>query len=569
MKSENEYYRDEVSKYLRYDTCESCGGYRLKPEALCIKIDNLHIGQISDYTIEQAYIWFAKLEKKLNEKQFEIARRILKEIKERLEFLNNVGLDYLTLSRNARTLSGGEGQRIRLASQIGSGLTGVLYVLDEPSIGLHQRDNKRLLNTLNKLKKLGNTVIVVEHDEEAIRSADHIIDVGPGAGIYGGNIVASGSVEEILRSTQSITSQYLNRYRSIPIPIERRKGKKNQFLIMKGINTNNLKNVNLKIPLGTFTAVTGVSGSGKSSLINESLLKAVGKKLNYHVPKPKKYKSLEGYEYIDKIVEINQAPIGRTPRSNPATYTGAFTPIREWFANLPESKERGYKVGRFSFNVKGGRCETCEGDGVIKIEMHFLPDVFVECDSCKAKRYNRDTLEIKFKDKNIADILDMTVDEGLNFFKAIPNIKNKFETLKRVGLGYIKIGQSATTLSGGEAQRIKLAKELSKRSTGQTFYMLDEPTTGLHFEDVKKLLEVLHEFVDKGNTVVVIEHNLEVIKTSDHIIDLGPEGGDKGGEIIAEGSPEMLIIKYKKSYTSQFLREILRIDDRIRNTLTK
>ena len=569
LKSENEYYRDEVSKYLRYDTCESCGGYRLKPEALCIKIDNLHIGQISDYTIEQAYIWFAKLEKKLNEKQFEIARRILKEIKERLEFLNNVGLDYLTLSRNARTLSGGEGQRIRLASQIGSGLTGVLYVLDEPSIGLHQRDNKRLLNTLNKLKKLGNTVIVVEHDEEAIRSADHIIDVGPGAGIYGGNIVASGSVEEILRSTQSITSQYLNRYRSIPIPIERRKGKKNQFLIMKGINTNNLKNVNLKIPLGTFTAVTGVSGSGKSSLINESLLKAVGKKLNYHVPKPKKYKSLEGYEYIDKIVEINQAPIGRTPRSNPATYTGAFTPIREWFANLPESKERGYKVGRFSFNVKGGRCETCEGDGVIKIEMHFLPDVFVECDLCKAKRYNRDTLEIKFKDKNIADILDMTVDEGLNFFKAIPNIKNKFETLKRVGLGYIKIGQSATTLSGGEAQRIKLAKELSKRSTGQTFYMLDEPTTGLHFEDVKKLLEVLHEFVDKGNTVVVIEHNLEVIKTSDHIIDLGPEGGDKGGEIIAEGSPEMLIIKYKKSYTSQFLREILRIDDRIRNTLSK
>jgi len=569
LKSENEYYRDEVSKYLRYDTCESCGGYRLKPEALCIKIDNLHIGQISDYTIEQAYIWFAKLEKKLNEKQFEIARRILKEIKERLEFLNNVGLDYLTLSRNARTLSGGEGQRIRLASQIGSGLTGVLYVLDEPSIGLHQRDNKRLLNTLNKLKKLGNTVIVVEHDEEAIRSADHIIDVGPGAGIYGGNIVASGSVEEILRSTQSITSQYLNRYRSIPIPIERRKGKKNQFLIMKGINTNNLKNVNLKIPLGTFTAVTGVSGSGKSSLINESLLKAVGKKLNYHVQKPKKYKSLEGYEYIDKIVEINQAPIGRTPRSNPATYTGAFTPIREWFANLPESKERGYKVGRFSFNVKGGRCETCEGDGVIKIEMHFLPDVFVECDSCKAKRYNRDTLEIKFKDKNIADILDMTVDEGLDFFKAIPNIKNKFETLKRVGLGYIKIGQSATTLSGGEAQRIKLAKELSKRSTGQTFYMLDEPTTGLHFEDVKKLLEVLHEFVDKGNTVVVIEHNLEVIKTSDHIIDLGPEGGDKGGEIIAEGSPEMLIIKYKKSYTSQFLREILRIDDRVRNTLTK
>ena len=474
------------------------------------------------------------------------------------------------MSRNSRTLSGGEGQRIRLASQIGSGLTGVLYVLDEPSIGLHQRDNKRLLGTLNKLKKLGNTVIVVEHDEEAIRSADYIIDVGPGAGIYGGKIVANGTLEEILRCPESITSQYLNRYRSIPIPNERREGKKNQFLIMKGVNTNNLKNVNLKIPLGMFIAVTGVSGSGKSSLINESLLKAVGKKLNYHVQKPEKYESLEGYEYLDKIVEINQAPIGRTPRSNPATYTGAFTPIRDWFANLPESKARGYKVGRFSFNVKGGRCETCEGGGVIKIEMHFLPDVFVQCDSCKGKRYNRDTLEIKFKGKNITDILDMTVDEGLDFFKAIPNIKNKFATLKRVGLGYIKIGQSATTLSGGEAQRIKLAKELSKRSTGQTLYMLDEPTTGLHFEDVKKLLEVLHEFVDKGNTIIVIEHNLDVIKTADYIIDLGPEGGDKGGKIVAEGPPEMLVIKYKNSYTSQFLHEILRIDDkRKRKSLQK
>ena len=570
FKTENEHYRDEVSKYLKYDTCESCNGYRLKSEALCVKIDKLHIGQISDYTIEQASIWFIKLEKKLNEKQSEIARRILKEIKERFEFLNNVGLNYLTLSRNSRTLSGGEGQRIRLASQIGSGLTGVLYVLDEPSIGLHQRDNKRLLGTLNKLKKLGNTVIVVEHDEEAIRSADYIIDVGPGAGIYGGKIVANGTLEEILRCPESITSQYLNRYRSIPIPNERREGKKNQFLIMKGVNTNNLKNVNLKIPLGMFIAVTGVSGSGKSSLINESLLKAVGKKLNYHVQKPEKYESLEGYEYLDKIVEINQAPIGRTPRSNPATYTGAFTPIRDWFANLPESKARGYKVGRFSFNVKGGRCETCEGGGVIKIEMHFLPDVFVQCDSCKGKRYNRDTLEIKFKGKNITDILDMTVDEGLDFFKAIPNIKNKFATLKRVGLGYIKIGQSATTLSGGEAQRIKLAKELSKRSTGQTLYMLDEPTTGLHFEDVKKLLEVLHEFVDKGNTIIVIEHNLEVIKTADYIIDLGPEGGDKGGKIVAEGPPEMLVIKYKNSYTSQFLHEILRIDDkRKRKSLQK
>jgi excinuclease ABC subunit A len=570
FKSENEYYRDEVTKYLRYDTCESCKGFKLKPEALCVKIDNFHIGEISDYTIEKASLWFDKLEKKLNKKEFEIARRILKEIKERLEFLNNVGLNYLTLSRNSRTLSGGEGQRIRLASQIGSGLTGVLYVLDEPSIGLHQRDNKRLLATLNKLKKLGNTVIVVEHDEEAIRSADYIIDVGPGAGIYGGKIVAKGTLEEILNSPESITSQYLNRYRNIPMPKERRVGKKNQFLVMKGINTNNLKNIDVKIPLGTFTAVTGVSGSGKSSLINESLLKAIGKKLNYHIQKPQPYKTLEGYEYLDKLVEINQSPIGRTPRSNPATYTGAFTPIREWFSNLPQSKERGYKIGRFSFNVKGGRCEICQGDGVIKIEMHFLPDVFVECDICKGKRYNRDTLEIKFKEKNIADILDMTVDEGLNFFKAIPNIRTKFETLKKVGLGYIKIGQSATTLSGGEAQRIKLAKELSKRSTGQTLYILDEPTTGLHFEDVRKLLEVLHEFVDKGNTVIVIEHNLEVIKTADHIIDLGPEGGDKGGKIIAEGSPEMLVVKHKNSYTSQFLHEILRIEDkRKRKTLQK
>jgi len=570
FKSENEYYRDEVTKYLRYDTCESCKGFKLKPEALCVKIDNFHIGEISDYTIEKASVWFDKLEKKLNKKEFEIARRILKEIKERLEFLNNVGLNYLTLSRNSRTLSGGEGQRIRLASQIGSGLTGVLYVLDEPSIGLHQRDNKRLLATLNKLKKLGNTVIVVEHDEEAIRSADYIIDVGPGAGIYGGKIVAKGTLEEILDSPESITSQYLNRYRNIPMPKERRVGKKNQFLVMKGINTNNLKNIDVKIPLGTFTVVTGVSGSGKSSLINESLLKAIGKKLNYHIQKPQPYKILEGYEYLDKLVEINQSPIGRTPRSNPATYTGAFTPIREWFSNLPQSKERGYKIGRFSFNVKGGRCESCQGDGVIKIEMHFLPDVFVECDVCKSKRYNRDTLEIKFKEKNIADILDMTVDEGLNFFKAIPNIRTKFETLKKVGLGYIKIGQSATTLSGGEAQRIKLAKELSKRSTGQTLYILDEPTTGLHFEDVRKLLDVLHEFVDKGNTVIVIEHNLEVIKTADHIIDLGPEGGDKGGKIIAEGSPEMLVVKYKNSYTSQFLHEILRIEDRRkRKTLQK
>ena len=570
FKNENEYYRDEVSKYLRYDTCESCNGYKLKKEALSIKIDNLQIGEVSNFTIEKAANWFGKLENKLNKTQYEIARRILKEINERLIFLKNVGLDYLTLSRNSRTLSGGEGQRIRLASQIGSKLTGVLYVLDEPSIGLHQRDNKRLLETLEKLKKLGNTVIVVEHDEEAIRSADYIIDVGPGAGVYGGNIVAKGTHQEILNSTEAITSQYLNRYRNIPTPTERRKGKKNQLLIMEGVNTNNLKNVTLKIPLGTFTSVTGVSGSGKSSLINESLLRAVGKKLNYQIQKPEKYKSLKGYEYLDKIVEINQAPIGRTPRSNPATYTGAFTPIRDWFCNLPESKERGYKAGRFSFNVKGGRCEACQGDGVLKIEMHFLPDVYVRCDSCKGKRYNRDTLEIKFKDKNIADILDMTVDESLEFFKAIPNIKNKLLTLKKVGLGYIKIGQSATTLSGGEAQRIKLSKELSKRSTGQTLYILDEPTTGLHFEDVKKLLEVLHSLVDKGNTVVVIEHNLEVIKTSDHIIDMGPEGGEKGGKIIAEGSPELLLVKFKDSYTSQYLYNVLRMEDKIkRKTLQK
>ena len=564
FKNENEYYRDDVSKYLRYDTCETCNGYKLKKEALSIKIDNIHIGEVSSYTIENAINWFKKLENKLNKTQYEIARRILKEINDRLNFLNNVGLNYLTLSRNSRTLSGGEGQRIRLASQIGSGLTGVLYVLDEPSIGLHQRDNKRLLKTLEKLKNLGNTIIVVEHDEEAIRAADYIIDVGPGAGVYGGNIVAKGELSEILSSTESITSQYLNRYRNIPTPKERRKGKKNQFLIMKGINTNNLKNVTVKIPLGTFTAVTGVSGSGKSSLINESLLKAVGKKLNYQIQKPEKYKSLEGFEYVDKIVEINQAPIGRTPRSNPATYTGAFTPVREWFANLPIARERGYKAGRFSFNVKGGRCETCQGDGVIKIEMHFLPDVYVKCDSCKGKRYNRDTLEIKFKDKNIADVLDMTVDESLEFFKAIPNIKNKLLTLKKVGLGYIKIGQSATTLSGGEAQRIKLAKELSKRSTGQTLYILDEPTTGLHFEDVKKLLEVLHALVDTGNTVIVIEHNLEVIKTADHIIDMGPEGGEKGGKIIAEGSPEILLVKFKNSYTSQYLHDVLRIEDKIK-----
>ncbi len=500
--------------------------------------------------------WFEKVDAKLTKKQQEIAGRILKEIRERLRFLNNVGLEYLSLSRNSGTLSGGESQRIRLASQIGSGLTGVLYVLDEPSIGLHQRDNARLLETLKRLRDLGNTVIVVEHDEEAILTADHVIDMGPGAGIHGGDVIAQGTPEKIMQSGASITGQYLTGMRQITIPKERRKSN-GKAIKITGAREHNLKNVNVSVPLGVMTCVTGVSGGGKSTLIIETLYKAAARKLNGAHAHPGLHEKIEGLEYLDKVIDIDQSPIGRTPRSNPATYTGAFTPIRDWFAGLPEARARGYGPGRFSFNVKGGRCEACQGDGVIKIEMHFLPDVYVQCDVCKGQRYNRETLEIKFREKSIADVLDMNVEEGADFFKAVPAVRDKLETLKRVGLGYVKIGQQATTLSGGEAQRVKLAKELSRRSTGRTLYILDEPTTGLHFEDVKKLLEVLHELVSQGNSMVVIEHNLDVIKTADHIIDLGPEGGDKGGKIIAQGTPEE-IARIKGSYTGEYLEQLLK-----------
>lgn len=544
--------RDEYEKYQTVHACEACLGYRLKPEALCVKIDGKHIGEITDYSISQAHEWFSSLESKLSNKQNEIARRILKELNERLGFLVNVGLDYLTLSRSSGTLSGGESQRIRLASQIGSGLTGVLYVLDEPSIGLHQRDNDRLLETLQRLRDLGNTVIVVEHDEDAIMTADYLVDMGPAAGVKGGKVVAAGTTKEVIKHPKSITGQYITGKKEIPVPAERRKGN-GKIISIKGAAENNLKNVSVDIPLGLFTCVTGVSGGGKSSLIIETLYKYIAKTLHGSRLHPGKHEIIRGLDNIDKIVDIDQAPIGRTPRSNPATYTDTFTHIRDWYANLPESKVRGYKPGRFSFNVSGGRCEACSGDGVIKIEMHFLPDVYVECDVCKGKRYNRETLEVKYKDKSIADVLDMTVDEGLEFFSAIPKIRNKLEFLQRVGLGYIKIGQQATTLSGGEAQRVKLAKELSKRATGKTLYILDEPTTGLHFADVHKLLEVLHSFVDKGNSVLVIEHNLDVIKTADWIIDLGPEGGDKGGEIVATGTPED-VAKIKRSYTGKYLK---------------
>ncbi|HKD57153.1 MAG TPA: excinuclease ABC subunit UvrA, partial [Hyphomicrobiaceae bacterium] len=486
----------------------------------------------------------------------EIATRILKEIRERLQFLVDVGLDYLTLSRSSGTLSGGESQRIRLASQIGSGLTGVLYVLDEPSIGLHQRDNARLLETLKHLRDIGNTVIVVEHDEDAILSADHVVDIGPGAGVHGGHVVAQGTPDEIMASAESVTGQYLTGVRQIPIPKVRRARDKDKQLSVIGARANNLKNVTAAIPLGLLTCITGVSGGGKSTLLIDTLYKAVARRLNNAREHPGEHDRVEGLEHLDKVIDIDQSPIGRTPRSNPATYTGAFTPIREWFAGLPEAKARGYQPGRFSFNVRGGRCEACQGDGVIKIEMHFLPDVYVTCDQCKGKRYNRETLEVKFKDKSIADVLDMTVEEGAEFFKAVPSIRDKLETLARVGLGYIHIGQQATTLSGGEAQRIKLAKELSRRATGRTLYILDEPTTGLHFHDVSKLLEVLHELADAGNTVVVIEHNLEVIKTADWIIDMGPEGGDAGGRIVASGTPED-VAKAKESYTGQYLKELL------------
>ena len=548
--------REAISKYQTSSPCEDCNSYRLKPETLAVKINKKHIGEITSLSIEEAFEWFESLHNKLDSQRQEIAKTILKEINERLTFLMNVGLDYLTLSRSSATLSGGESQRIRLASQIGSGLTGVLYVLDEPSIGLHQRDNNRLLETLQRLRDLGNTILVVEHDEDAIRAADHLIDIGPGAGVHGGQIVASGTPKQVMKTKNSLTADYLTGKREVPVPDKRRKGKKGQTLKLIGASGNNLKEISGDIPLGTMTCVTGVSGSGKSTFTIDTLFKATSQKLMKSREAPLPYKEIKGLEFLDKVIDINQSPIGRTPRSNPATYTGAFTPIREWFASLPEAKARGYGAGRFSFNVKGGRCEACSGDGVIKIEMHFLPDVYVTCESCHGKRYNRETLEVKFKDKNIADILDMTIEDAASFFKAVPSIRDKMETLKQVGLGYIKVGQQATTLSGGEAQRVKLAKELSKRSTGKTLYILDEPTTGLHFEDVRKLLEVLHKLVDQGNTVIIIEHNLEVIKTADHIIDIGPEGGHKGGEIIATGTPED-ITKIKGSYTGDFLKPIL------------
>jgi excinuclease ABC subunit A len=554
--TDSAWVREELSRYQSDHPCATCGGKRLRPQALAVKVGGLDIAQVADMSIRAAGTWFADLPKQFTPKQNEIATRILKEIRERLDFLNDVGLDYLTLSRSSGTLSGGESQRIRLASQIGSGLTGVLYVLDEPSIGLHQRDNARLLETLKHLRDLGNTVIVVEHDEEAILAADHVVDIGPGAGIHGGAIVAQGTPADIMSAPASITGQYLSGVRQIPLPKARRAPVKSKTLKVIGARANNLKDVTAEIPLGLFTCITGVSGGGKSTLLIDTLYKAVARKLSNAREHPGEHNRIEGIEFLDKVIDIDQSPIGRTPRSNPATYTGAFTPIREWFSGLPESKARGYQPGRFSFNVKGGRCEACQGDGVIKIEMHFLPDVYVTCDQCKGKRYNRETLEVRFRDKSIADVLDMTVEEGAEFFKAVPAIRDKLETLARVGLGYIHIGQQATTLSGGEAQRIKLAKELSRRATGRTLYILDEPTTGLHFHDVAKLLDVLHELADAGNTVVVIEHNLEVIKTADWIIDLGPEGGDGGGRIVATGTPED-VAKVKASYTGQYLRELL------------
>ena len=553
--TDSNWIREEFERYQNNRSCGACGGYRLREEALAVKIAGVHVGEVVQKSIREALAWIEDVPNHLSKQKQEIARAIVKEIRERLGFLNNVGLEYLTLSRSSGTLSGGESQRIRLASQIGSGLTGVLYVLDEPSIGLHQRDNDRLITTLKNLRDQGNTVIVVEHDEDMIRQADYVFDIGPGAGVHGGEVVSHGTAAQVTADAASITGQYLAGVREIPVPAKRRKGNKKKLKVVKATG-NNLKNVTAEFPLGKFVCVTGVSGGGKSTLTIETLFKTASMRLNGARQTPAPCESIKGLEHLDKVIDIDQRAIGRTPRSNPATYTGAFTPIRDWFAGLPEAKTRGYKPGRFSFNVKGGRCEACQGDGVIKIEMHFLPDVYVECETCKGARYNRETLEVKFKGKSIADVLDMTVEDAQEFFQAVPSIRDKMDALMRVGLGYIKVGQQATTLSGGEAQRVKLSKELSKRSTGRTLYILDEPTTGLHFEDVKKLLEVLHELVDQGNSVVVIEHNLDVIKTADWIIDIGPEGGDGGGEIVAVGTPET-VAKEPRSHTGHYLKEML------------
>ena len=554
--TDSSWVREEFENYQNNQPCGSCNGFRLRPEALAVKIANLHVGELVQMSIRDALSWCEGVPEHLSDQKNQIAAAILKEIRERLGFLNNVGLEYLTLSRNAGTLSGGESQRIRLASQIGSGLTGVLYVLDEPSIGLHQRDNDRLLTTLKNLRDQGNTVIVVEHDEEAIREADYVFDIGPGAGVHGGHVVSRGTPAEVAADPNSLTGQYLQGIKEIAVPAVRRSGNGKMLTVVKATG-NNLKSVTADFPLGKLICVTGVSGGGKSTLTIETLFKTASMRLNGAKQTPAPSETIKGLEFLDKVIDIDQRPIGRTPRSNPATYTGAFTPIRDWFAGLPEAKTRGYKPGRFSFNVKGGRCEACQGDGVIKIEMHFLPDVYVTCETCNGARYNRETLEVKFKGKSIADVLDMTVEDAQAFFQAVPSIREKMDALVRVGLGYIKVGQQATTLSGGEAQRVKLSKELAKRSTGRTLYILDEPTTGLHFEDVRKLLEVLHELVDQGNSVVVIEHNLDVVKTADWIIDIGPEGGNGGGRIVAAGTPET-IIKKKSSYTGHYLKMLLK-----------